>query len=369
MNNLLHIIPIINLFIYFAQFYSKFLLCSRKIKFIFFLCFQIFLLISNNTCFAFEIIVPESVCKDELLLVEIILHKTDKDVIKIIYNPLELQFVGTVFPIHNIKLEGDNTIAILPLAENEYSNFKFALKFIPNFGVEVTSLTIKNSTSEVNKKISIIEREEKSNKLYYSIILLFFAVVSVIIGYKIWRYQKRKVTLMSTRSLLLNLADLEKLKKELKLEQNISQSNELDNLCTGKNNNNKKIAEDNVPEKANSNTKLSNSSKITDSYQQIIYIELLDEYNNLYKGIASEIFIGRNESNTICIPRAEISRIHAKITFDGSKFLIYKVAQNSKLFVNGIIVELYAEVRKNYMIKLNDYQLKLIELYIKPKNF
>lgn len=156
---------------------------------------------------AAELKLPESVKAGDLFVISLLPASNDKQV-NLKFNSSELQFMGAVQGTPDIQINSDGEITIRP--EGGAFAAVYELKFLSliSSGSSNIAMTDAAGSRPVALVVSVPEVERT-----YSWLILAAAVVLLVAGLKIWRYQKSAPAMMSTKSLFMSYEELEKARK------------------------------------------------------------------------------------------------------------------------------------------------------------
>jgi hypothetical protein len=157
---------------------------------------------------AAEVVIPEKITPGQLFVIRITpTHETDSIVV-IESEPGKVQFMGAVQGTPDIQMRSDSVVEIEPKSGVEQC---YELKYLA-MGAEGSSgeFSVRDSSGTRKIAVSFIRENETRN---YSWFILAGGILLLIIGLKLWRYQKSSPSMMSTKSLFMNYEELEKARK------------------------------------------------------------------------------------------------------------------------------------------------------------
>lgn len=142
-----------------------------------------------------------------LFVAEVQLTPTDDQAVRVLFEPAQLQYAGAVIPHPDVQLVRDGMVELATGSTPRTFSLKFL--FLPPH--ERSVLTFQGKGEPVRVPVSLAPPEQKKS---YHLHILGVALLLLVTGFFLWKYQSRKVDLMSTRSLFLNYEELEKLRRE-----------------------------------------------------------------------------------------------------------------------------------------------------------
>lgn len=156
---------------------------------------------------AAELKLPESVKAGDLFVISLLPASNDKQV-NLKFNSSELQFMGAVQGTPDIQINSDGEITIRPEGGSFAAVYELKFLSLISSGSSNIAMTDAAGSRPVALNVSVPEVERT-----YSWLILAAAVVLLVAGLKIWRYQKSAPAMMSTKSLFMSYEELEKARK------------------------------------------------------------------------------------------------------------------------------------------------------------
>ena len=316
-----------------------------------------------------DIISPGVVSESQIFIITITTTDSDSGCIKLEYDSDSAQYMGALQSTPDIQIKRESLLEIR--CDSKFQP-KYELKFLP----KAAKVAFKMLFNGSEKKIEVTFKAASEEK-NYSWWILAAAVLLLIIGLKLFRYQKGAPELMSTKSLFLNFEELEKARKEWFSDNNkeeekkedrqepkteeasqIHKAQEFDTDDDAETVQNKAVAakEELIPKEDISAETLKQNAvslkedatvkavAIDDSSATVprmdanvsmkkeaeaptniaaagqIVCEIIDPLGNPYQGTGSEVKIGRKKENTIVLSASEVSRNHLLIFTKGNEF-------------------------------------------------
>lgn len=171
-------------------------------------CFLLMIFSLSGAIFAAEVVIPEKITPGELFVVRITPAQGVDRVVVIESEPGKVQFMGAVQGTPDIQMRNDTTVEIEPRSDVEQC---YELKYLA-MGTEgsMGGFSVRDSSGTRKIEVSFVRENETRN---YSWFILAGGILLLIIGLKLWRYQKSSPSMMSTKSLFMNYEELEKARK------------------------------------------------------------------------------------------------------------------------------------------------------------
>ena len=149
---------------------------------------------------------PESMRPGEMFVVSLQSETADEKIV-LQFDAAHLQFLGAAQATPDIQIKSDTEIEIKPVSDKPGAAYD--LRFLP-LSTGSTMLKMQHSAG-IGEFAVVFTPEEISRG--YSWVILLVAVILLVVGIKIWRYQKSSPEMMSTKSLFMNYEELEKARK------------------------------------------------------------------------------------------------------------------------------------------------------------
>ncbi|OGK06004.1 MAG: hypothetical protein A2W80_00900 [Candidatus Riflebacteria bacterium GWC2_50_8] len=155
-----------------------------------------------------ELQLPELVRPGELFVANLVPDLETDKLIRVKIDTTQLQFMGALQGTPDIQIINDVTFEIKP--ESGTLAAKYELKFIPLLSSGSAALTYSDSRGEHNVTVVLTPLSASRG---YSWLILGAGLLLLVVGIKLWRYQKSAPAMMSTKSLFMNYEELEKARK------------------------------------------------------------------------------------------------------------------------------------------------------------
>ncbi len=149
---------------------------------------------------------PEKMRPGEMFVVSLQTETADEKIV-LQFDAAHLQFLGAAQGTPDIQIRSDSEIEIKPASDK--SGAVYDLRFLP---LVVGATTLKMQHAAGNSEFIVAFSAEEVSR-GYSWVILLVAVVLLVAGIKIWKYQKSAPEMMSTKSLFMNYEELEKARK------------------------------------------------------------------------------------------------------------------------------------------------------------
>src|SRR5437868_12734041 len=85
----------------------------------------------------------------------------------------------------------------------------------------------------------------------------------------------------------------------------------------------------------------------------LLYAPNFDQFYPSYVFTVSELTIGRDASNQVCVPEQAVSRQHARIAFDGKRWMLNDLGSRNGTMVDGVFVS-EVELQNLHEIRIGD---------------
>lgn len=172
-----------------------------------FLLICTFILLFPVLNFAAQIQIPVQVKPGELFVLKISPDKEKDRKILVKSEVGRVQFMGAVQGTPDIQMRSESLVEIEPKPGSEQS---YELKYLALSREGETQFSIVDGGGQQDLKLSLSKEETSRN---YSWFILAGGLALLILGIKLWRYQKSSPSMMSTKSLFMNYEELERARK------------------------------------------------------------------------------------------------------------------------------------------------------------
>jgi transcriptional regulator with PAS, ATPase and Fis domain len=93
----------------------------------------------------------------------------------------------------------------------------------------------------------------------------------------------------------------------------------------------------------------------------LLYAPNFEQFYSAYVFSVAELIIGRDPANPVCVPEQAVSRQHARITYDGRRWLLTDLRSRNGTMVDGQFVEGDIELQHLHEIRIGDAIFKFVE--------
>jgi transcriptional regulator with PAS, ATPase and Fis domain len=93
----------------------------------------------------------------------------------------------------------------------------------------------------------------------------------------------------------------------------------------------------------------------------LLYAPNFEQFYSAYVFSVAELIIGRDPANPICVPEQAVSRQHARITFDGRRWLLSDLRSRNGTMLDGQFVQGDVELQHLHEIRIGDAIFKFVE--------
>ena len=162
----------------------------------------------HKTSLAAEIQLPQVIRPGELFVATLAPDLQTDKLIRIKIDAAHLQFMGPLQGTPDIQIISDAEFEIKP--ESGTLAGQYGLKFIPLLSSGSAVISYNDSRGE--HRVALVLTPIGASR-GYSWIILGAGLLLLIVGVKLWRYQKSSPDMMSTKSLFMNYEELEKARK------------------------------------------------------------------------------------------------------------------------------------------------------------
>jgi pSer/pThr/pTyr-binding forkhead associated (FHA) protein len=351
------------------------------------ICFA-FILPLSGMSFAAVFTGPEQVKPGEMFVVTI-KTEPDKDT-KILLNSESgrVQFMGAVQGTPDIQMRSETLVEIEPKLDNPQT---YELKFLALGQSGSTKFSLADAGGQKNLNVAFVKEQTSRN---YSWIILAAGLALLVLGIKVWRYQKSSPNMMSTKSLFLNYEELEKARKMYFDETGQSSAATTEAAKDSQPDKEaKESSKDSQPTRTREKIEIVEDSPVvtqpTDSGGQTaqrpglrpvspkagkkvpaskmkaeVKIALTDNEGKTFSATGAVIKVGRRRDNNIILSGSEISRSHVEFFNDNGVLKIRALTQSNITQLKGIDVKGAVAVRSGAKLNLGgtDFIVKVAEL-------
>ena len=103
-----------------------------------------------------------------------------------------------------------------------------------------------------------------------------------------------------------------------------------------------------------------NAARISKPGLVLLYAPNFEQFYPAYVFTASELTIGRDASNPVCVPEQAVSRQHARIAFDGRSWMLTDLGSRNGTMVDGAFIS-EIELQPLHEIRIGDAIFKFVE--------
>jgi transcriptional regulator with GAF, ATPase, and Fis domain len=93
----------------------------------------------------------------------------------------------------------------------------------------------------------------------------------------------------------------------------------------------------------------------------LLYARNFDQFQPAYPFHASTVVIGRDGTADVCVPEQAVSRQHARIAFDGTRWVLTDLGSRNGSMVDGSFVTSEVELEHLHEIRIGDALFKFVE--------
>ena len=161
-----------------------------------------------GTVSAADLRLPEMVRPGELFVANLEPDLQADKLIRVKIDTTQLQFMGALQGTPDIQIVNDAAFEIKP--ESGTLAAKYELKFIPLLSSGSAVISYSDNRGEHNITVVLTPLSASRG---YSWLILGAGLLLLVVGIKLWRYQKSAPAMMSTKSLFMNYEELEKARK------------------------------------------------------------------------------------------------------------------------------------------------------------
>jgi len=175
-------------------------------KSVLFVLFSLFVSISGYISAA-ELKLPEVIRPGDLFVVNLLPDQQSDRQVRFKIDTKQLQFMGAQQGTPDIQIKGDAEFEIKPESGTLAARYDLLFQSLSSGSAVINYL---DSRGEHNITVVFTPLDASRG---YSWLILAVGVVLLIVGIKLWRYQKSAPEMMSTKSLFMNYEELEKARK------------------------------------------------------------------------------------------------------------------------------------------------------------
>ncbi|MFZ5949589.1 MAG: FHA domain-containing protein [Candidatus Rifleibacteriota bacterium] len=299
--------------------------------------------------FAASAEIPELVRPGDLFIVRITADPGVDHKISIETEQGKFQFMGAVQGTPDIQMHNDSLIEIEPKSSG--GEICYELKFLP-LGSTGGFVIIRDSGGEKKIEVKVVRDDSSKN---YSWFILAGGIALLLIGLKVWRFQKSAPAMMSTKSLFMNFEELEKARKMYFDDSHNKENQKSDSVAS--------LKEPSIPVLETVQPASENSETIKDpqrtSQRSVVKteleervgslsgktaanhlkIELTDEGGQRYEAAGEVIKVGRRRDNQLVLTGSEISREHVMFFRNADKVMLKSLTDSNVTQLNGQAVK------------------------------
>jgi transcriptional regulator with GAF, ATPase, and Fis domain len=93
----------------------------------------------------------------------------------------------------------------------------------------------------------------------------------------------------------------------------------------------------------------------------LLYAPNFEQFYSAYVFGVAELIIGRDPANPICVPEQAVSRQHARITYDGRRWLLTDLRSRNGTMLDGQFVQGDVELQHLHEIRIGDAIFKFVD--------
>lgn len=168
----------------------------------------ILLVMSVSTAFAAELKLPQIVRPGELFVAELVPDQQSDRQVSVKIDTTQLQFMGALQGTPDIQIKGDAEFEVKPESGNLAAQYGLRFLSLQSSGSPVINFV--DSRGEHSVTVVLTPAGAARG---YSWLILAAGLLLLVVGIKLWRYQKSAPAMMSTKSLFMNYEELEKARK------------------------------------------------------------------------------------------------------------------------------------------------------------
>ncbi|GAB4276475.1 MAG: hypothetical protein Kow0029_18480 [Candidatus Rifleibacteriota bacterium] len=362
-----------------------------------------------------EIDIPSSYKPGDLFIVRVV-SKSEDNKITIESESGAVQFMGAVQGTPDIQMLSDHEVMIEPKGA---AGKIYELKYLPMSNKGRIGFKI----SDINGVRSFFAALQKNNNSRnYSWLILAGAVLLIIVGIKLWKFQKSAPAMMSTKSLFMNYEELEKARKmyfgdnESKETETAQKTNGLNLAGAPEQNPGEEKSQKKTGERISSTDlngltteeKLKNQSsisaefmkkeetteslnqskaqagetsvrdsqktsqrprvvsklqkieeKVTDGSFERLRIILKDPDGKSFSAEGETVKIGRRRENNIVLSNAEVSREHVMVYPENGKIWVRALTESNITQINGKNIKSEMQLKSGDILNLGGTEFKI----------
>ncbi|MEW6711363.1 MAG: FHA domain-containing protein, partial [Candidatus Riflebacteria bacterium] len=265
----------------------------------------------------------------------------------------KFQFMGAVQGTPDIQMHNDSLIEIEP--KISVGEACYELKFLP-LGSTGGFVIIRDAGGEKKIEVKLVRDDSSKN---YSWFILAGGIALLLIGLKVWRFQKSAPAMMSTKSLFMNYEELEKARKMYFDDSHSKESQKaepIDNLKEPPAPVTEKVQPASHNETIKDPERTSQRSVVKTELEERVgslsgksataqlKIELIDEGGQKFEAAGEVIKVGRRRDNQLVLTGSEISREHVMFFKSADKVMIKSLTDSNVTQLNGQSVKGEAQI-------------------------
>src|SRR5689334_87160 len=93
----------------------------------------------------------------------------------------------------------------------------------------------------------------------------------------------------------------------------------------------------------------------------LLYAPHFENFQPAYVFYGTEVIIGRDASNSVCVPEQAVSRQHARIAWTGHRWVLTDLGSRNGTMVDGTFVSGPVELEHLHEIRIGDAIFKFVE--------
>jgi len=304
---------------------------------------------SSVKIFAASAEIPEQVTPGDLFVVRITADPGVDRKISIETEQGKFQFMGAVQGTPDIQMRNDSLIEIEPKISG--GEVCYELKFLP-LGPTGGFVTVRDVGGGKKIEVKLVRDDSSKN---YSWFILAGGIALLLIGLKVWRFQKSAPAMMSTKSLFMNYEELEKARK-MYFDDSHNKENQKAESVDNLNEPPDPVKEKFQPASGNHETikdpeRTSQRSVVKTELEERVgslpgktataqmKIELIDEGGQKFEATGEVIKVGRRRDNQLVLTGSEISREHVMFFKNADKVIIKALTDSNVTQLDGQAVK------------------------------
>lgn len=307
---------------------------------------------------AAQLVLPEDAKPGELFVATIRPANDDKQ-IGLTFDARQIQFMGSLQGTPDVQIRSESEIEIKPSGA----------KFADSYGLKFLSLLASGSSvvkiaDAGGSREQLVTFNPVTVSRGYSWLILAGGLILMILGIRVWRFQKSAPGMMSTKSLFMNFEELDKAR-----QQNSSDGDGAGNATAGSS-----AGQDSEPPaaKIDANQTLKHPSvkepvavpeekkpEIRQTGGRLVFS--IEGNGRVYEAEGELIRIGRRRENEIPISASEISRDHVEVVLIKGLVNIRPLTESNITRLNGRTVKDYQLIRAGDTLNLGGTDFVVIK--------